>query len=136
MSTDLLEIKRKAWDVIFNDPNLSLNSLTHRAISGTVCQHGIRSICWKIFLGYLPTLEITTWSSVLLKERQHYTELKRKFIEEPAEKMNQNDQDQDLSDNNPLALNDNVIYDRKLLLVVPKAILVDSTPTSNVVHAL
>ncbi|KAI9477848.1 MAG: rab-GTPase-TBC domain-containing protein [Benjaminiella poitrasii] len=106
--TDVLESKRKLWDVIFNDPNLSLNSLRHRAIAGTVCQNGLRSVCWKIFLGYLPTLEVSTWPSIQYDKRQHYQDLKRKYIEEPAEKMKKSENAQeDLLDNNPLALNDN-----------------------------
>lgn len=100
-----LESSRKAWDVIFSDPNLSLNSLRHRAVAGTVCQTGLRSVCWKVFLGYLPTLDVSSWPSIQLKERQRYTDLKRKYIEEPAEKMNKKGEE-DLSDNNPLALND------------------------------
>ncbi|KAI7897609.1 rab-GTPase-TBC domain-containing protein [Cokeromyces recurvatus] len=105
--SNVLETKRKAWDVIFNDPNLSLNSLRHRAIAGTVCQSGLRSVCWKIFLGYLPTLEVSTWSSLQLKERQEYGDLKRKYIEEPTKKMKNSEKNEDdLSDNNPLALND------------------------------
>jgi TBC1 domain family protein 5 len=52
-------------------------------------------------------LEVSTWSSLQLELRQRYTDLKRKYIEEPAEKMNKKDE-QDLSDNNPLALSDSV----------------------------
>ncbi|KAL7335731.1 hypothetical protein PS15p_201161 [Mucor circinelloides] len=103
--TQTVEEKRKAWDIIFNDPNLSLNSLRHRAVAGSVCQNGLRSVCWKIFLGYLPTLEVSTWPLLQLEQRQHYTNLKRKYIEEPAEKMNKKGEE-DLSDNNPLALSD------------------------------
>ncbi|RCH98076.1 hypothetical protein CU098_008334 [Rhizopus stolonifer] len=105
MSNNIMEAKR-AWDIIFNDPNLSLSSLSHRAVAGTVCQNGLRSVCWKVFLGYLPTLEVSKWSSIQTQERQHYTDLKRKYIEEPTEKMNKHEQE-DLSDNNPLALSDN-----------------------------
>ncbi|KAI8636917.1 rab-GTPase-TBC domain-containing protein [Parasitella parasitica] len=103
--TQILETKRKAWDIIFDDPNLSLNSLRHRAVAGSVCQNGLRSVCWKIFLGYLPTLEVSTWPSLQLEQRQHYTDLRRKYIDEPAEKMNKKGEE-DLSDNNPLALSD------------------------------
>ncbi|KAL9540772.1 hypothetical protein MBANPS3_009497 [Mucor bainieri] len=59
----------------------------------------------QVFLGYLPTLEVSTWPSLQLEQRQHYTSLKRRYIEEPAEKMNKKGEE-DLSDNNPLALSD------------------------------
>jgi hypothetical protein len=52
-------------------------------------------------------LEVSSWSSLQLEQRQRYTDLKRQYIEEPAEKMNKKDE-QDLSDNNPLALSDSV----------------------------
>lgn len=122
----LTKCYRKAWDLIFSDPHLSLNSLRQRAIAGSVCQNGLRSVCWKvnnnkkkrriispteiyvkIFLGYLPSLEFSTWSSLLLKERQRYIDLKRKYIDEPTEKMKTKGE-QDLSSNNPLALSDTV----------------------------
>lgn len=60
-----------------------------------------------MFLGCLPTLEVSTWPSILLEQRQRYTDLKRKYIDEPAEKMNKKGEE-DLTDNNPLALNDSV----------------------------
>ncbi len=60
-----------------------------------------------MFLGYLPTLETSTWPSIQFEERQRYTDLKRQYIEEPAEKMNKKGEE-DLTDNNPLALNDSV----------------------------
>lgn len=60
-----------------------------------------------MFLGYLPTLEVSTWPSLLVGERQRYTDLRQKYIEEPAEKMNKKGEE-DLTDNNPLALNESV----------------------------
>lgn len=55
----------------------------------------------------MPTLDITTWPSIFLEQRQRYTDLKRECIDEPAEKMNQKGEE-DLSDNNPLALSEAV----------------------------
>ncbi|KAI8332151.1 hypothetical protein BC941DRAFT_517225 [Chlamydoabsidia padenii] len=100
----VLETRRQAWDVIFSDPNLSEQSLQQRGITGTVCDNGLRSVCWKVYLGYLPNLNVSTWSSVQLNERKRYTDLRRQYIEEPAELMTQ--KDDNLTDNNPLALNE------------------------------
>ncbi|KAI7855784.1 rab-GTPase-TBC domain-containing protein [Circinella umbellata] len=98
---------REGWHAIFQDPNLSIESIRHRGVVGTVCQSGLRSICWKVYLGYFPTLELSTWAAVQAEHRQHYTKLKQKYIEEPAEMIQQSNNNQDLTDNNPLALNDN-----------------------------
>jgi hypothetical protein len=44
---------RQAWDVIFSDPNLSEQSLQQRGITGTVCEKGLRSVCWKVSIFFL-----------------------------------------------------------------------------------
>lgn len=61
----------------------------------------------QIFLGYSPTLEVSTWPTIYFEERQRYTDLRREHIEEPAEKMNKKEEE-DLLDNNPLALSETV----------------------------
>ncbi|KAI8886319.1 RabGAP/TBC [Backusella circina FSU 941] len=99
--TQTIEKTREAWNTLFNGATLS--TLKEGAISGTVCQNGLRSVCWKTFLGYLPTLEVSTWPPILIQERQRYTDLKRKYIDEPTELMNKQE---DLNANNPLALSD------------------------------
>ena len=67
-------------------------------------------------MSYFPTLELSTWAAVQVEHRQHYTKLRQKYIEEPAEMIQQSNNNQDLTDNNPLALNDNVkIYRYKLI---------------------
>ncbi|KAI8099001.1 rab-GTPase-TBC domain-containing protein [Halteromyces radiatus] len=101
----ILQSRRQAWDVIFSDPNLSQQSLQQRGISGTVCEHGLRSVCWKIYMGYLPSVDVSTWPTLQMKERQRYTDLRRQYIEEPAERMTK--KNDNLTDNNPLALNEN-----------------------------
>lgn len=37
---------REAWNTLFNGATLS--TLKEGAISGTVCQNGLRSVCWKV----------------------------------------------------------------------------------------
>ncbi|ORZ13485.1 hypothetical protein BCR42DRAFT_418413 [Absidia repens] len=100
----VLQERRQAWDVIFSDPNLSEQSLQQRGITGTVCEKGLRSVCWKVYLGYLPNLNVSTWSAIQMNERKRYTDLRRQYIEEPAELMTK--KSDNLSDNNPLALNE------------------------------
>ncbi|KAF7731692.1 hypothetical protein EC973_008863 [Apophysomyces ossiformis] len=60
-----------------------------------------------IFLGYLPTLDTSSWSATHSQQRQRYADLKRVYIDDPAEKISKKSGNQeDLSDNNPLALNE------------------------------
>ncbi|KAI9488055.1 rab-GTPase-TBC domain-containing protein [Zychaea mexicana] len=105
--TDVAQSRRRGWHTIFDDPNLSTESIRHRGIVGAVCQSGLRSVCWKIYTGYFPSLELSTWADSQAEHRQHYSKLKQTFIEEPAEMIKQSNSNQDLTDNNPLALNDN-----------------------------
>lgn len=70
----------------------------------------------QVYLGYLPNLNVSTWSAIQLNERKRYTDLRRQYIEEPAELMTQ--KNDNLTDNNPLALNESVSvgvgYDTKV----------------------
>ncbi|CAG8526384.1 31389_t:CDS:10 [Racocetra persica] len=97
------EVKVK-WDVIFKDPLLSLSSLREKGYNGNICSQGLRSICWKLYLAYLPSLDTATWSLTLNKERQHYADLRQKYITSPATDNESDSNATDLSINNPLSL--------------------------------
>ncbi|KAI8057619.1 rab-GTPase-TBC domain-containing protein [Syncephalis plumigaleata] len=62
---------------------MTVSILKQRAIFGDVCQRGLRSVCWKIYLGYLETLDPSNWMLPLEKERQHYEQLRKKHIVDP-----------------------------------------------------
>ncbi|RUP47794.1 rab-GTPase-TBC domain-containing protein, partial [Jimgerdemannia flammicorona] len=102
---DLHEARQK-WDLIFNDPLLSLTSLRQKAVATNICRTTLRSVCWKVYLTYFPSLETSTWPLILQKERQHYSNLVYKYITNPTEQMAKGGGD--LSVNNPLASNDDV----------------------------
>jgi hypothetical protein len=51
----------------------------------------------------LPSLDTATWPLTLHKERQHYADLRQKYITSPASES-ENDSANDLSINNPLSL--------------------------------
>eukprot|EP00118_Oscarella_pearsei_P006783 m.31368 g.31368 ORF g.31368 m.31368 type:complete len:716 (+) comp31491_c0_seq4:2533-4680(+) len=59
-----------------------------------------RSVCWRIFFGCLPDKR-SDWISTVAGDRERYTEIKRKRILEPLEKMESSDLS--LSVNNPLS---------------------------------
>ncbi|KAF9153076.1 TBC1 domain, member 5 [Linnemannia schmuckeri] len=94
---------REKWTEVFEDPNLSLDSLKARALS----QHsnlgidGIRSVCWKVYLGCIPTIEISTWPFVMTTERERYVELRQKYIRAIGA---DDGPEPDLELNNPLSL--------------------------------
>jgi len=94
------EIKKK-WDFIMKDPILSISSIKKKAFDGLLAENGLRSLCWKIFLDYLPNLETSTWQIEINKERQHYEDLKSKFIFDPNKTKNG---EKNWNVNNPLSL--------------------------------
>jgi hypothetical protein len=57
----------------------------------------------KLYLAYLPSLDTSTWPLTLHKERQHYADLRQKYIINPVSESENNSAD-DLNINNPLSL--------------------------------
>jgi len=94
------EIKKK-WDYIMEDPILSISSIKKKAFDGLLADKGLRSLCWKIFLDYIPNLETSSWQIEIDKERQHYEDLKSKFIFDPNKA---NKEEANWIVNNPLSL--------------------------------
>ncbi|KAG0260040.1 TBC1 domain, member 5 [Actinomortierella ambigua] len=93
---------RAKWLEIFGNPDTSLEALKARAISpaGDLGSDGIRSVCWKLYLSILPTLDLSSWPAILAKEREEYSELHRKFIRA----VGSEDNIPNLEVNNPLSL--------------------------------
>jgi len=60
----------------------------------------------KIFLDYIPNLETSSWQIEIDKERQHYEDLKSKFIFDPNKA---NKEEANWIVNNPLSLEEEVI---------------------------
>ncbi|KAG0083734.1 hypothetical protein BGZ92_010517 [Podila epicladia] len=94
---------RVKWTEVFEDPNLSMESLKARAINQNtnIGIDGIRSVCWKIYLSCIPSLELTAWPFAMNTERSKYSELRRKYIRAVG---SGDDQEPDLEVNNPLSL--------------------------------
>ncbi|KND04397.1 uncharacterized protein SPPG_00128 [Spizellomyces punctatus DAOM BR117] len=91
------------WNNVFSDPMLSMDRLKERGIAGDIGDDDLRSLYWKIFLEYLPSLSKDAWPLILSKERQGYTDLKTKFMFDPNKAA---EQANDWSLNNPLSLAD------------------------------
>ncbi|KAF9988487.1 hypothetical protein BGZ65_002973 [Modicella reniformis] len=91
------------WTEVFEDPEFTLDSLNARAFSrhSNLGMDGIRSVCWKVYLSCLPSLEISTWPLAINTERERYVELRRKYIRAIG---SDNGPDPDLEVNNPLSL--------------------------------
>ncbi|GJJ73675.1 TBC1 domain family member 5 [Entomortierella parvispora] len=94
---------RVKWAEVFEDPSLTLDALKARALSqqSSLGIDGIRSVCWKVYLSCLPTLEVSTWPFALSKERERYAELRKKYIKAIG---SDDGPEPDLEVNNPLSL--------------------------------
>jgi len=79
---------------LVDDGKVNLVRLRHLAITGKLIRDEVRSLAWKLFLGYLPP-EISAWKDILHAKREEYVKLKGKRI-----KPDQEDDDPNL--NNPL----------------------------------
>ncbi|CAG8524741.1 6773_t:CDS:10 [Paraglomus brasilianum] len=105
MSKLTLEQAKVKWEYIFRDPLLTLTSLREKGVKGNFCSNGLRSVCWKLYLSYLPSVDTSTWSLTLHKERQHYADLRQKYITSPTSESDV-DNTIDLSVNHPLSLDE------------------------------
>ncbi|KAK9708183.1 hypothetical protein K7432_009793 [Basidiobolus ranarum] len=97
------DIIRTKWQATFDSSSVSLQTFKDRGMFGVSCIDGLRSVCWKVYLDCLPSLDTSSWSLALQQQRQYYEDLKRKFVFDPnAEETAQ--KAQDLAVNNPLSL--------------------------------
>ncbi|KAK9707603.1 hypothetical protein K7432_010064 [Basidiobolus ranarum] len=91
------------WRGTLESSTVSLQTFKDRGIFGTSCKEGLRSLCWKVYLDCLPSLDTSSWSLALQQQRQYYEDLKKRFVFDPnAEETAQ--KAQNLAINNPLSL--------------------------------
>uniref|UniRef100_A0A9L0SV53 TBC1 domain family member 13 n=1 Tax=Equus caballus TaxID=9796 RepID=A0A9L0SV53_HORSE len=68
---------------VLKEPTIALEKLRDLSFSGIPCEGGLRCLCWKILLNYLP-LERASWSSILAKQRELYSQFLREMIIQPG----------------------------------------------------
>ncbi|XP_077002819.1 TBC1 domain family member 13 isoform X2 [Tamandua tetradactyla] len=62
---------------------IALEKLRELSFCGIPCEGGLRCLCWKILLNYLP-LERASWTSILAKQRELYSQFLREMIIQPG----------------------------------------------------
>ncbi|XP_011786652.1 PREDICTED: TBC1 domain family member 13 isoform X2 [Colobus angolensis palliatus] len=68
---------------VLTEPSIALEKLRELSFSGIPCEGGLRCLCWKILLNYLP-LERASWTSILAKQRELYAQFLREMIIQPG----------------------------------------------------
>ncbi|CAO3571373.1 unnamed protein product [Mortierella alpina] len=94
---------REKWAEVFEDPSLTMATLKARALSqhSNLGTDGIRSVCWKVYLSCLPSLELSTWPFAMTQERERYMQLRKQYIRDIG---SEEGSEPDLEVNNPLSL--------------------------------
>ncbi|XP_051892730.1 TBC1 domain family member 13 isoform X1 [Pristis pectinata] len=82
MST-LYKNRIEEFRIALNEPKISLSKLRELCFSGIPFEGGLRSLCWKILLNYLP-IEQAQWSSSLKKQREIYAQFLKEMIIQPG----------------------------------------------------
>uniref|UniRef100_A0A4W5RNM6 TBC1 domain family member 13 n=1 Tax=Hucho hucho TaxID=62062 RepID=A0A4W5RNM6_9TELE len=71
------------FKVALSEEKLDLNALRELCFSGIPFEGGIRALCWKVLLNYLP-LDQTMWDSLLKKQREGYSQFLKEMIIQPG----------------------------------------------------
>ncbi|XP_025025726.1 TBC1 domain family member 13 isoform X3 [Python bivittatus] len=71
------------FEDILNEPNIVLQKLREFCFNGIPFEGGLRCLCWKILLNYLP-LERSAWNSQLKKQRELYAQFLKEMIIQPG----------------------------------------------------
>ncbi|XP_061657742.1 TBC1 domain family member 13 isoform X3 [Syngnathoides biaculeatus] len=71
------------FKVALTEENINLKTLRELCFNGIPFEGGIRALCWKILLNYLP-LDQTRWDTFLTKEREVYSQFLKEMIIQPG----------------------------------------------------
>lgn len=71
------------FKVALSEENINLKTLRELCFNGVPFEGGIRALCWKILLNYLP-LDQTLWESFLKKQREVYSQFLKEMIIQPG----------------------------------------------------
>uniref|UniRef100_A0A0F7Z9L4 TBC1 domain family member 13 n=1 Tax=Crotalus adamanteus TaxID=8729 RepID=A0A0F7Z9L4_CROAD len=71
------------FEDILNEPNIVLQKLRKFCFNGIPFEGGLRCLCWKILLNYLP-VERCAWNSQLKKQRELYAQFLKEMIIQPG----------------------------------------------------
>ncbi|XP_063172303.1 TBC1 domain family member 13 isoform X1 [Candoia aspera] len=71
------------FEDILSEPNIVLQKLREFCFHGIPFEGGLRCLCWKILLNYLP-VERSAWSSQLKKQRELYAQFLKEMIIQPG----------------------------------------------------
>ncbi|XP_070780956.1 TBC1 domain family member 13 isoform X2 [Enoplosus armatus] len=71
------------FKVTLSEENINLKTLRELCFNGVPFEGGIRALCWKILLNYLP-LDQTLWESSLKKQREEYSQFLKEMIIQPG----------------------------------------------------
>lgn len=78
----MTKYKKAKFEKILADDKINRKDFEEICFQGIPDECGIRSLCWKILLGYLPSLT-ADWSDCLTKQRAAYTQFIKTMIVDP-----------------------------------------------------
>uniref|UniRef100_A0AAQ4QHE2 Rab-GAP TBC domain-containing protein n=1 Tax=Gasterosteus aculeatus aculeatus TaxID=481459 RepID=A0AAQ4QHE2_GASAC len=109
-----------------SEENINLKTLRELCFNGIPFEGGIRALCWKILLNYLP-FDQTLWESFLKKQREVYSQFLKEMIIQPGiAKANMGFSREDVTmEDHPLNPNpdsrwNNYFKDNEILLQIDK----------------
>ncbi|KAK0134673.1 TBC1 domain family member 13 [Merluccius polli] len=114
------------FKVTLSEKHIDLKALRELCFSGIPFEGGIRALCWKILLNYLP-LDQTVWDSFLTKQREVYSQFLKEMIIQPGiakANLGLNREDVTMEDHplnpNPDSRWNNYFKDNEVLLQIDK----------------
>ncbi|XP_031556104.1 TBC1 domain family member 13-like [Actinia tenebrosa] len=112
------------FQAALNAPVINMRKLRTLCFNGIPDVSGIRAVCWKLMLGYLPP-ERETWSTVLSKQRSVYQQFVQEIIIDESQGLQSGPEGKDTHVDHPLNPNPDSWWmgyfkDNEILLQIDK----------------
>ncbi|XP_065218304.1 TBC1 domain family member 13 [Planococcus citri] len=113
------KIRLKAFEEALSQDEINMNTLRSLCFNGIPEEKGLRPLCWKLLMNYLPP-ERNSWSKTLTMQRNLYNQFIDEMIVTPGSDTNEDTSCDHPLSNNPSSKWNTYFKDNEVLLQIDK----------------